>query len=163
MKTPPNTPPEPALRIAEASSDAVASIASFNIAMALETESLELEADRVNKGVAAVIDDPSLGFYLVARLGDEIIGCLLVTQEWSDWRNGMFWWIQSVYVAPAHRGRGVYRRLYHEVVKRAMSDGRICGVRLYVEQENRIARRVYDALGMRDSGYVVFEQHLPPD
>ncbi|KAA3620536.1 MAG: N-acetyltransferase, partial [Proteobacteria bacterium] len=83
--------------------------------------------------------------------------------EWSDWRNGMFWWIQSVYVTPANRGQGVYRKLYREVVRRALEDGRVCGIRLYVERDNTVAQDVYRALGMSNSGYLVFETPLPPE
>lgn len=137
-------------------------ISRFNIAMAEETESLALDPDRVRRGVAAVIDNPELGFYLVARVDDVTVGCLMITHEWSDWRDGMFWWIQSVYVAPDQRGRGIYRQLYADVLARALNKGGVCGIRLYVEHENTIAQEVYRSLGMTNSGYLVFEHSMPP-
>ncbi len=140
----------------------IEAISGFNIAMAMETESRELDPARVRRGVAAVLKNPQLGFYLVAQVDDAPVGSLMVTNEWSDWRDGMFWWIQSVYVAPAQRGRGIYRQLYEDVLARAMNDGGVCGIRLYVERDNKVAQDVYRALGMSSSGYLVFEHSLPP-
>jgi GNAT superfamily N-acetyltransferase len=150
------------ITVGKAEQDTNEAIASFNIAMALETEELELDGDRVRKGVATVLDNPDLGFYLVAQIDDKPVGCLMITYEWSDWRNGMFWWIQSVYVTPEHRGRGIYRKLYGEVVRRALDEARVCGIRLYVEHDNDVAQTVYSALGMSNRGYLVFETTLPP-
>lgn len=135
-------------------------IAGFNRAMARETESRELPAHTVRDGVAAVVDDPGRGFYLVAELDEQVTGALLVTFEWSDWRNAFFWWIQSVYVVPRARGRGVYRALHAEALARARARGGVCGLRLYVEKANGAAQNVYAALGMRDSGYRLYEQEL---
>lgn len=149
--------------ISEATRGSIDTIASFNVAMAQETESRQLDPSVVRAGVTAVVENPELGFYLVAEVDDAPAGCLMITNEWSDWRNGMFWWIQSVYVTPEHRGRGVYRRLYTEVLRHALEDGRVCGVRLYVERDNTVAQDVYKALGMENSGYLVFEIRLPPD
>jgi len=137
-----------------------ADVVRFNQAMAGETEGRALAGAVVGPGVARVFDDPALGFYLVAEHAGRPIGCLLVTFEWSDWRDGLFWWIQSVYVAEAHRRRGVYRKLYAEVKARARRAGGVCGLRLYVERDNARARRTYERLGMEDSGYVVYEEPL---
>lgn len=149
------------ITMGEAEQEINEAIASFNVAMAFETEALELDAERVRKGVASVLGNPDLGFYLIARITGKPVGCLMVTYEWSDWRNGMFWWIQSVYVTPEHRGRGIYRQLYNEVVRRALDNAQVCGVRLYVEHDNHVAQEVYRALGMSNRGYLVFETTLP--
>jgi len=135
-----------------------AAIAAFNAAMALETEGKVLMPERVNAGVRRLLDDPSLGFYLVAQQGDAVVGCLMVTNEWSDWRNGLFWWIQSVYIVPASRRSGVYRRLYDHIRRLAQSDPGICGFRLYVEKENTAAQKTYGSLGMSPTDYRVYEE-----
>jgi ribosomal protein S18 acetylase RimI-like enzyme len=133
-------------------------IAAFNAAMARETEHLELEPARLRAGVAAVLSDESKGFYLVAEDGaGAVVGQLMITFEWSDWRNGVFWWIQSVYVAPEARGAGVYRRLYDEVKCAASAAGNVCGIRLYVERDNRRAQEVYVRQGMRATAYDMYE------
>lgn len=147
-------------RIRPATLDDVVTLADFNSAMALETESKRLEPDVVREGVRAVVAHPESGFYLVAEDPSEVIGCLLVTFEWSDWRNGRFWWIQSVYVRPDHRRRGVFRRLYAEVLRRARSRADVCGVRLYVERDNHAAQQTYRQLGMNQTPYLVYEQEF---
>ncbi len=133
-------------------------IAAFNRAMARETEALELDPDRLLAGVGAVLDDPAKGFYLVAEQDGEVIGQLMVTYEWSDWRNGVFWWVQSVYVAPAARGQGAYRKLYSELLSRAQEHGGVCGIRLYVEGHNETAKRTYAKLGMSATVYEMWEE-----
>ncbi len=132
-------------------------IARFNRAMAAETEGLELDPDRVRAGVAAVLSDAGKGFYLIAEEEGRAVGQLMVTFEWSDWRNGNFWWIQSVYVEPAHRRQGVFRRLYAETLERARSQSGVCGLRLYVEENNRRAQQAYESLGMRLTPYRLYE------
>ena len=132
----------------------------FNRAMALETESKELNEKLVGPGVAAVFDHPARGFYVVAQCADDIVAALMVTFEWSDWRNASFWWIQSVYVVPRFRRRGLYRRLYDFVRDRARSEGGVCGFRLYVEKNNITAQRVYEALGMSASDYLMYEESI---
>jgi ribosomal protein S18 acetylase RimI-like enzyme len=129
-----------------------------NRAMAAETEGVELDAATLARGVAAVFDDPGHGFYLVATEGDggPVIGQLMVTFEWSDWRDGRQWWIQSVWVAPRARRRGVYRALHEQVVREARADG-AAGVRLYVERENTRAQATYRAMGMHEAPYLMFE------
>ena len=133
-------------------------IAAFNAAMARETEALELDPVRLLAGVRAVFDDPAKGFYLVAEQDGEVIGQLMITFEWSDWRNAVFWWVQSVYVAPAARGRGVYRMLYGELLRRAQERGGVCGIRLYVEHNNEAAKRTYAKLGMSATVYEMWEE-----
>ena len=137
-----------------------ATLAEFNRAMALETESKILAAENLLPAVEAVLRDPRHGFYVVADAGREIAGSLLVTYEWSDWRNGRIWWIQSVYVRPAHRRRGVYRTLHEFVRERARAAGDVVGIRLYVERENAAARRTYGALGMTETPYRIYEEML---
>jgi ribosomal protein S18 acetylase RimI-like enzyme len=139
-------------------------IADFNTAMALETEALRLRPERVSAGVRHLITHPESGFYLVAELDDSIVGSLLVTTEWSDWRNGLFWWIQSVYVQADSRQRGVYKALYAKVKSLAAATPKVCGFRLYVEQDNRCAQETYRRLGMNETHYRIFEElkELPP-
>jgi ribosomal protein S18 acetylase RimI-like enzyme len=134
-----------------------AAIAAFNRAMARETEGKDLDPERLAAGVAAVFADPSRGGYRVAERDGAVVGCLMVTYEWSDWRNGTFWWIQSVYVEPEARRTGVFRALYGDVLRAARATEGVCGVRLYVERENRAAQAVYDAVGMTRSGYRFYE------
>lgn len=132
-------------------------IAEFNIAMALETEELRLDPDTVKKGVRHLIGHDELGFYLVAVREDKVVGCLLVTTEWSDWRNSVFWWVQSVYVHPSFRRQGIYRSLYGQVGSLAESKN-VCGFRLYVEKENLTAQETYKKLGMHETHYRMYEQ-----
>ncbi|HEU0277553.1 MAG TPA: GNAT family N-acetyltransferase [Rhodanobacteraceae bacterium] len=123
-----------------------------NAAMALETEHKQLDHATLARGVTAVFEDAHRGFYLVAECGDEPAGCLMITHEWSDWRCGNWWWIQSVYVTPDARRHGVFRALYAEAERRARAAGAV-GLRLYVERENRRAQQTYSALGMREEPY----------
>ena len=135
-----------------------AAIASNNAAMALETEGRRLDLDRLGRGVSLLLEDRSKGFYLVAEdESGEVVGQLMVTYEWSDWRAGTFWWIQSVYVAPHARRTGVYRALYEHLLQMAREDGGVCGIRLYVERENERAMTTYRALGMARAHYEMFE------
>ena len=132
-------------------------IAESNIAMALETEELALDEARVRAGVGAVLSNDSFGFYLVAEIDGNPAGQLMVTYEWSDWRNGLFWWIQSVYVRPEHRRKGVYTALHRHVAEAAQAEGGVCGIRLYVEQDNTTAQRVYESLDMYRTRYQMYE------
>ncbi|MBM3813651.1 MAG: GNAT family N-acetyltransferase [Acidimicrobiia bacterium] len=134
-----------------------ATIAAYNVAMALETEAMQLEAGRTRQGVLTLLREPDRGFYLVAEADGKLIGQLMITYEWSDWRNGNFWWIQSVYVEPGHRGKGVYQRLHERVVEMAQQQDGVCGIRLYVEQHNGRAQRVYEKMGMTKTAYLVYE------
>jgi GNAT superfamily N-acetyltransferase len=139
-------------------------LVAFNLAMAHETEGRELDRETVNSGVAAVFQSEDRGFYLVATSPggpdsrmSKIIGGLLITYEWSDWRNGVIWWIQSVYVEPGWRRRGVYRRLYETVKADALERGDVAGIRLYVERDNAVAHSVYGTLGMELARYDMYE------
>jgi ribosomal protein S18 acetylase RimI-like enzyme len=147
-----------ALAIRKAEPRDAGAIARFNSAMALETEGKALLPERVNPGVQRLLGDPSLGFYVVAEHGGSVVGSLMVTNEWSDWRNGLFWWIQSVYIVPAARRQGVYRALYDFVRDMARADPGICGFRLYVEKDNTAAQRTYSSLGMAPTDYLVYEE-----
>jgi ribosomal protein S18 acetylase RimI-like enzyme len=132
-------------------------IARFNAAMALETENKMLDEEVLWAGVERFVSDESLGFYLVAERGDSVIGCLGITYEWSDWRNGLFWWIQSVYIDPTARRQGVFRQLYERTVDLAHHSEGVCGIRLYVERENTRAQATYQSLGMIETNYRIFE------
>lgn len=133
-------------------------LVEFNRAMARETESLELDELVLRAGVEKLLREPRYGFYVVAERGVEVVGSLMVTYEWSDWRNGLFWWIQSVYVTPPFRRRGIYRRLYEFVKSRAAGEVDVCGFRLYVERENAVAQQTYRQLGMEETHYMLFEE-----
>lgn len=132
-------------------------IAQFNALMALETEHRTLDHETLRKGVEAVVGQSSNGTYYVAELDGRVVGQLLITYEWSDWRNGMFWWIQSVYVREEFRGRGVFKALYKHVEGLARKHTGICGLRLYVEHDNQNAIRTYQKLGMKKTPYELFE------
>jgi len=131
-------------------------IIEFQLAMARETESIELDEPAVTRGVHAVFDDPSRGRYFVAETEGTVIASLLITYEWSDWRNGNVWWIQSVYVRPAFRRRGVYAGMYQHVRAIAESEN-VRGIRLYVDRRNTLAQDVYRRSGMNGEHYLVFE------
>lgn len=136
-------------------------LVDFNRAMASETEGRSLDRERLRRGVLAVFQSPDRGFYLVAERPDPaplIIGQLLVTSEWSDWRNANFWWIQSVYVRPDWRRQGVYRRLHESVAQVARLRGDVCGLRLYVEEDLAIAQAVYERTGLSRSSYRIYEE-----
>ncbi len=133
-------------------------LADFNINMARETEGVELIPDVIAAGVRGMIGHPERGFYLVVELDNGIQASLMVTYEWSDWRNGMFWWIQSVYVRPEYRRQGLYRELYTHVKELAEQDDAVCGYRLYVERDNSAAQQSYRRLGMRETDYRIFEE-----
>ena len=135
----------------------ISNIVGFNNAMALETEGKTLDYITLKQGVSEVLSDPSKGFYLIAVFSGTVVGQLMITSEWSDWRNGYFWWIQSVYIKQDHRKRGVYRALNEEVLSLAQNNGNICGIRLYVDRDNTIAQRVYHNLGMSTSNYDMYE------
>ena len=132
-------------------------LAQGNAAMALETEHKQLDPGIVGAGVRAALADPTKGLYFIAEQGGQRVGQLMFTYEWSDWRNGTFWWIQSVYVLPEARRSGVFRALFRHVEQRAERDPGVCGIRLYVERENDRAQATYRHCGLHDAGYVVME------
>ncbi len=146
-----------AIRIRDATAADEAVLAEFNRRLAAESEDITLDPQTVAAGVAALLDDSSLGRYWLAELDGEVIGQIMTTREWSDWRNRMLWWIQSVYVRPDFRGRGVFSALYRHVEQLARETPGIGGLRLYVDDRNKRARRIYEVMGMADGGYRVME------
>lgn len=149
------------LRIRRATRRDTMALIAFNSAMALETERKVLMPHVIGAGVRHLLRHPDSGFYLVAESGGEVIGGLMITTEWSDWRCGEFWWIQSVYVRTEFRRQGVYRRLYRFVQALAARKRGVCGFRLYVERSNRRAQATYRTSGMGRTHYLVYE-HLKP-
>jgi GNAT superfamily N-acetyltransferase len=137
-----------------------AQIAEFNCRLAEESEQLRLDRERVRAGVRALLADEARGRYLVAAEGPVLIGQLCITLEWSDWWNGWYWWIQSVFVRPEARKQGVFKALFEEIARQARAAGDVAAIRLYVEEHNTKARSVYANLGMRESGYRVLEMKL---
>ena len=132
-------------------------IIDFNAAMAKETEGKELDIKLLRRGVEAALTRGDLGFYLVAEHTGRPAGQLLITYEWSDWRNAFFWWIQSVYVSPEYRRMGVYKALHVYAAVEARRQGNVCGLRLYVDKDNRIAQGAYASLRMRQTHYDMYE------
>lgn len=145
------------MRIRDATGNDLEFIAAANSALAAESEGLSLDPALLRSGIQAVLDDPALGRYYLAEADGQVVGQLMTTYEWSDWRNGLFLWIQSVYVLPAHRGGGVFRALFGHLSDMARADPRICGIRLYVDRSNGRALAVYGRLGMHRSNYGVME------
>ncbi|MGA2556315.1 MAG: GNAT family N-acetyltransferase [Verrucomicrobiota bacterium] len=136
-------------------------IAAFNVALALETEDLRLDPAIVRAGVEGLLRDAARGIYFVAENQGAVIGQVLITYEWSDWRNGNFWWLQSVYVQREFRARGVFGSLFAHVLAQAAAQKNVCGLRLYMERENHRAREVYRRLGLNETRYQVFERVFP--
>lgn len=132
----------------------------FNQAMAFETEGKQLDPNVVGPAVAAVFADERKGFYVVAEDDDRVVGGLMITYEWSDWRNAWFWWIQSVYIHPEARGRKIYTKLYAFVKEIAREAGDVYGIRLYVENDNSLAQRIYEKVGMEQSHYLMYDEAI---
>lgn len=147
------------IKIRKAEKHEAAVIAEFNSAMALETESKTLDVETVTLAIEDVFDDPAKGFYIVAEMDGFIAGCLMITYEWSDWRRGWWWWVQSVYVKQDFRGRGVYPAMYSFIKTEAKAAGAF-GIRLYVETNNTNAQKVYERLGMERSHYYMYHDEL---
>lgn len=141
-------------------------IVSFNAALARETENRALDAQILQFGVEALLQDPGKGWYAVAEKSHDsgqliVVGQILVTFEWSDWRNGNFWWLQSLYVHPDHRQQGIFRQIYDYVQAQAhLNCGRICGFRLYVEENNHQAHQAYANLGFQETAYHMYEKEF---
>ena len=134
-------------------------IAAFNHSLARESEGKELDPAVLAAGVAAALDDPARALYFLAEEGGAAVGQLMITTEWSDWRNGWFWWVQSVYVRPEARRQGVFRDLFKHVEQLARQDPEVIGLRLYVENGNRAAQETYYRMGMKPAGYFVLEKY----
>lgn len=145
--------------VRDARADDCELLVQWNGAMASETEALELDSEVLSQGVAAVLADPGKGFYLVAERDGHAVGGLLITFEWSDWRNAPMWWIQSVYVVADARGQGVFGALFNAARERAVAAGAVA-LRLYVDRHNRRAQKVYEVRGMHRSHYRMYELAL---
>jgi ribosomal protein S18 acetylase RimI-like enzyme len=154
-----NTP----IGVRPARQDDVSLMARWAEAMAFETEHKQLDAAVVTRGIQRAFDDPAKGRYFIAEIGGRPAGTLMYTLEWSDWRDGWWWWIQSVYVDVEFRRQGVYRALYAHLLELAQADPDVTGLRLYVERENTSAKRTYELLGMRDAGYDIYETTIARD
>jgi ribosomal protein S18 acetylase RimI-like enzyme len=146
------------LTIRPATHNDAPTIIEFNRRLAFESEGKSLDPALLTAGVAAILSDPAKGVYFVAEDQGQVVGQLMITKEWSDWRNGWMWWIQSVYVRDDARRRGVFRALYRYVESTALMDPAIIGLRLYVEHENLKAQETYRSLGMQRTDYLLFER-----
>jgi GNAT superfamily N-acetyltransferase len=133
-------------------SDAII-IAEFNSFLAKETENINLNRERLRKGTESLLADTSKGIYYLSEKDNKIVGQLMITYEWSDWRNAIFWWIQSVYILPQYRKHGIFRQLYQYIESLARTRGNVCGLRLYVDTSNKFAQQTYEAVGMKYSHY----------
>jgi GNAT superfamily N-acetyltransferase len=134
-------------------------IVDFNRRLAEESEGKRLDESLLRPGVAAILRDPAKGVYYLAEHGGQVVGQVMITFEWSDWRNGWFWWIQSVYVRPEQRGQGVFKSLFHHLATAAAQAGNVIGLRLYVEEENQPAQTIYRHLGLTPTTYFVMERY----
>ncbi len=157
------------LNIRPAAPPDAALIADFNQRLAAETEQLQLDPACITSGVSALLNDASKGIYFVAEVSGRVVGQVMITYEWSDWRNGMIWWLQSVYVEKQFRNQGVFRALFRHVENLARQRAGVCGLRLYMHKDNARARASYERLGMSHTHYEVFElsfgakKNAPPE
>ena len=149
--------------VRRATREDLTTIVEFNVAMAAESEHRRLDARGLTRGAEHLFDEPADGFYLMAEVDGTAAGSLMVTYEWSDWRNGRFWWIQSVYVLPKFRRAAVYSKMPAWVRKAAISDEHACGIRLYVEKQNIGAQATYQSLGMVATHYDLYEEEFERD
>ena len=147
----------PIITVRDATFENAKFIADANYAMALEVENIELDKDVLFKGVRAVFRDPSKGRYIIGEYNGEVAGCLLITHEWSDWRNCNIAWIQSLFVNEEYRGNGVFKMMYN-TIEEQVEKGEYAGIRLYVEKDNANAMEVYSGLGMNGDHYLLFEK-----
>ena len=129
----------------------------FQQRLAMESENVVLNGDTLRKGMEAMFEDSRKGLYYIASDGDEVVGCHMITYEWSDWRNGMVWWLQSVYVKESHRKMGIFKMMYDNVITMIKNDPNLIALRLYVDKSNERAMKVYAAMGMDGSHYTVYE------
>jgi ribosomal protein S18 acetylase RimI-like enzyme len=147
------------LTIRPATSEDSDMVVDFNRRLAEESEGKKLDGALLKAGVAQALTDPHKALYFLAEDAERVIGQIMITTEWSDWRNGWFWWIQSVYVRPEARRRGIFRALFEHVAQAARQDSSVIGLRLYVDEDNHSAQETYRRLGMTDTGYFVLEKH----
>jgi GNAT superfamily N-acetyltransferase len=153
--------PDSPVLVRAARSDDAATIVAFNARLALESERKILDERVLLTGVRTALAEPDRLRYWVAEVDGAIVGQAAINREWSDWRNGWLWWLQSVYVAEGHRGIGVFRAIHHQIRQEALADPHVIGLRLYVENENVRAQATYLALGFRSGGYHVYEDLWP--
>ena len=132
-------------------------IVEFNYNLAFETEDKRLDKNILRSGVRALLEDKRKGVYHVCEINDEVVGQIMYTYERSDWRNGLFIWVQSVYVNKEYRGKGVFKALYNKVKEICDSNNEYVGIRLYVEKENYTAQKTYRSLGMEECNYFMYE------
>jgi len=144
-------------QIKNAEREHIETIANFQLKMAMETENLKLNPETVTEGVGAVFDNPELGRYFVVLNNQDVIASLLITYEWSDWRNARVWWIQSVYVLTDHRRRGVFNKMYEHIQSLVKANKEVGGLRLYVDKTNIDAQKAYNKVGMNGEHYQLFE------
>ena len=147
------------LTITQGKASDIDTIVRFQADMAMKSEGTMLDIDRLTLGVSSAINDEQKGIYLVARANDTPIGSLMLTREWSDWNNQWYWWIQSVYVMPEYRKKGVYKAMYATLKDMAQENG-VSQIRLYADRTNLSAQQVYQRLGMRESHYLMFEETI---
>ncbi len=145
------------MNIRPASLSDIESIVSFNVSMALETEKKHLNEEIASSGVRRLMMQAQYGFYIIAEVDNKPAGQQMITYEWTDWRDGLFWWIQSVYVKPEYRGKGIYKALYDYILRESKKDPDVKGVRLYVDKSNHSAKAVYEKLGMSKAHYDMYE------
>lgn len=143
--------------VRKATREDLSAIADFQQRLAAETENMTLDRDILLKGIESMFDDPSKGIYFIAEVDGEIVGCHSITYEWSDWRNGMVFWLQSVYVVEQHRKHGVFKKMFENLQRMVREDKGIAGLRLYVDKTNLRAQKVYQSMGMNGEHYSVFE------
>jgi ribosomal protein S18 acetylase RimI-like enzyme len=135
----------------------IPSLVAFQQKLAQETENVTLDSAILHKGMQAMFDDPSKGFYNVVEDNGVVIGCHMITYEWSDWRNGLVWWLQSVYVIESYRKQGIFKLMYENIVRIIQNDPSLIGLRLYVDKSNARAMKVYESMGMNGEHYTVYE------
>lgn len=147
------------MHIRRATAADIEHVIDFNCRLAEESEGKKLNLAKLRPGVAAALADSSKGVYFLAEEDGKVLGQMGFTYEWSDWRNGWFWWIQSVYVVPEARRRGVFRAIFQHIVRSAQEAGNVIGLRLYVERENSIAQQTYEKIGYEWTSYLVMEKY----
>jgi ribosomal protein S18 acetylase RimI-like enzyme len=145
------------ITIRNANREDASNILEFQLRLARETEDVSLDKLVVSQGIKAIFDDPGKGAYYVAEWNGQVVGCFLITFEWSEWRNGNVWWMQSVYVDMLHRRRGIFKKMYDHLLQVVATEPKVLGLRLYVDKSNLRAQKVYGALGMDGDHYTVYE------
>jgi ribosomal protein S18 acetylase RimI-like enzyme len=138
--------------------DDLSVIAEFNRRLALESENLALDPQVLTAGVGKVLADPQRGRYFVADEAGEVIGQIMITYEWSDWRDGWIWWIQSVYVRADRRKAGVFRSIFELIEETARTEGGVVALRLYVEKDNHAAQTTYRRLGFEEMHFHLLQK-----